>query len=224
MSMGKCALGLAGVVLLAGCSSGSAGPHDIVTAADRSRLAVMQADPVFDTAVAGGANQVIVGEQVDKGSYRRGYVLHTIYTKSTPGIVRPPAVQAFVRGVLQGMQSRGWVLYWAQCQGGSEPAGWANTVLAYRISDGVSYWAFLQSVVSQRTPDNTSGTSYDYMSFVNATLIAPEAAEPGNLFPDHPPAVPLASICASQPVLNQQPIFQGTYIDVAADNGHSGQR
>jgi hypothetical protein len=218
------AAAVAAAILLAGCEVDPLSPQNVVTATDRHRLAVMRDDPIYKTTVAGSVYNV-VGELWAKDSWRRGFMIATIYQRTSPtDTMSPLPVQAFVRQLLTGMQSRGWVVYYSACTfqsvNASTPPGvfdgpteWTNTVYAYRIYQGVSYWADLTTDVNSTTdPQVPKGFASD----VQVSMTVPAASEPANLFPDHPAAIPVGSICAAQTGQLKAAVTQGRSIRVAA--------
>jgi hypothetical protein len=216
------AAAVAAAILLAGCEVDPFSPQNVVTATDRHRLAVMRDDPIYKTTVPGSVYSV-VGELWSKDSWRRGFMIATIYQHSSPtDTMSPLPVQAFVRQVLTGMQSRGWIPYYSACTFQSlygdtapgvldGPTAWTNTVYAYRIYQGVSYWA---SLYTEANTNADSGTGFQ--SDVRVSITVPAASEPANLFPDHPPAIPVGSICAAATAQPKAPVTQGRPIRVAA--------
>jgi hypothetical protein len=219
------AAALAAAIALAGCEVDPLSPQNVVTATDRHRLAVMRDDPVYQTTVPGSVYYV-PGELWAKDSWRRGFMIATIYQHSSPtGTMSPLPVQAYVRRLLTGMRSRGWIPYYSACTfqsvDASAPAGgapdgptaWTNTVYAYRIYQGVSYWADIAAEVNDTTdPQVPKGFASD----VRVSMTVPAASEPANLFPDHPAAMPVGSICAAAASQLKAPVTQGTPIRVAA--------
>jgi hypothetical protein len=209
-------------VLLAGCEVDPLSPQNVVTATDRHRLAVMRDDPIYRTTVP-GSGYYLVGELWSKNSWRRGFVIATIYQRTSPtDTMSPLPVQAFVRQLLTGMQSRGWIPYYSACTFQSlygdtapgvfdGPTEWTNTVYAYRIYHGVSYWASLH------TEANAGADSgHGFQSDVRVSMTVPAASEPANLFPDHPAALPVGSMCAAQTGQLKAAVTQGKPITVAA--------
>jgi hypothetical protein len=217
------AAAVAAAILLAGCEVDPLSPQNVVTATDRHRLAVMRDDPVYKTTVPGSVYYV-AGELWAKDSWRRGEMTATIYQRSSPtDTMSPLPVQAFMRQLLPGLQSRGWVIYYAGCTFQSVnattppgvfdgPTEWKNTVYAYRIYQGVSYWADIATDVNGASQQARTGFASD----VSVTMFVPAASEPANLFPDHPAAIPAGSICAAQTGQLKAPVTQGKPITVAA--------
>jgi hypothetical protein len=213
---------VSGAILLAGCEVDPLSPQNVVTATDRHRLAVMRDDPIYKATVPGSVYDV-VGELWSKDSWRRGFMIATIYQRSSPtDTMSPLPVQAFVRQLLTGMQSRRWIPYYSACTFQSlygdtapgvfdGPTEWTNTVYAYRIYQGVSYWASLH------TEANAGADSgHGFQSDVRVSMTVPAASEPANLFPDHPAAIPVGSICAAQTGQLKAAVTQGRPITVAA--------
>jgi hypothetical protein len=208
--------------MLAGCEVNPLGPHDVTTATDRQRLAIMRADPIFKTTVPGTADYT-VGQLWGVDSWRRGEVLAEIYRLTSPAdTMSPLPVQAFVRDLITGMQSRGWVIYYARCnfdslEPGVQPgvlAGaiwWYNTVYAYRIYQGTSYWV-------QITTNANASDGPDFESDVQADMIVPAASERANLFSDHPAGIPAGSVCAAQPGQLSAAVTQGRLIVVGPES------
>jgi hypothetical protein len=223
VGMGKVvAAAVAAAILLAGCQVDPLSPQNVVTATDRHRLAVMRDDPIYKTTVPGSVYDV-VGQLWSKDSWRRGFMIATIYQHSSPtDSMSPLPVQAFVRQLLTGMQSRGWIPYYSACTFQSlygdttpgvfdGPTEWTNTVYAYRIYQSVSYWASLH------TEANAGADSgHGFQSDVRVSMTVPAASEPANLFPDHPAAIPVGSMCAAQAGQLERAVTQGRAITVAA--------
>jgi hypothetical protein len=216
------AAAVAAAILLAGCEVDPLSPQNVVTATDRHRLSVMRDDPIYKTTVP-GSGYYVVGELWSKDSWRRGFTIATIYQRSAPtDSMSPLPVQDFVRQLLTGMQSRGWIPYYSACTfqsvnastpPGGGPTEWTNTVYAYRIYQGVSYWADIATDVNSTTdPQVTKGFASD----VRVTMTVPAASEPANLFPDHPAAIPAGTICAAQASQLKAAVTQGRPIKVAA--------
>jgi hypothetical protein len=214
----------AAAILVAGCEVDPFSPQNVVTATDRHRLAVMRDDPIYKTTVPGSVYDV-VGELWAKDSWRRGFMIATIYQRSSPtDTMSPLPVQAFVRQLLTGMQSRGWIPYYSACTFqslyGDTPPGvfdgatdWTNTVYAYRIYQGVSYWADITTDANTTTdPQVPKGFASD----VQVSMTVPAASEPANLFPDHPAAIPVGSMCAAAAGQLKAPVRQGRPIRVVA--------
>jgi hypothetical protein len=218
------AAAVAAAVLLTGCEVDPFSPQNVVTATDRHRLAVMRDDPIYQTTVPGSVYYV-VGELWAKDSWRRGFMIATIYQRSSPtDTMSPLPVQAFTRQLLTGMQSRGWIPYHSACTFESlyadtapgvfdGPTEWTNTVYAYRIYQGVSYWADITTDANTTTdPQVPKG----FASEVQVSMTVPAASEPANLFPDHPAAIPVGSMCAAATSQLKAPVTQGKPIAVAA--------
>jgi len=218
------AAAVAAAILLAGCEVDPLSPQNVVTATDRHRLVVMRDDPVYKTTVPGSVYDV-VGELWAKDSWRRGFMIATIYQRSSPtDTMSPLPVQAFVRQLLAEMQSRGWIPYYSACTFESlygvttpgvfdGPTEWTNTVYAYRIYQGVSYWADITTDANSTTdPQVRKGFASD----VQVSMTVPAASEPANLFADHPAAIPVGSICAAQTGRLKAAVTQGKPITVAA--------
>jgi hypothetical protein len=213
---------LAAAILLAGCEVDPLSPQNVVTATDRHRLAVMRDDPIYRTTVPGSVYDV-VGELWSKDSWRRGFMIATIYQHSSPtDSMSPLPVQAFVRQLLTGMQSRGWIPYYSACTFQSlyadtapgvfdGPTEWTNTVYAYRIYHSVSYWASLHTEANA-----AADSGHGFQSDVRVSMTVPAASEPANLFPDHPAAIPVGSMCAAQAGQLERAVTQGQPITVAA--------
>jgi hypothetical protein len=205
-------------ITAAGCTN-LLGPRDVITAADRHRLAVMRADPIFRTTVPGTGDYSLAGELWSPGSWRRGEVLAEIYRQlSSTGTLSPLPVQAFARNLITGMQARGWKAYYASCNvqsfdGGTPavtggPATWTDIVYAYRIYQGVSYWASLWIDIN-----DSDGPGFE--SDVQATMLVPAASEPANLFPDRPAGIPVSQLCAARSSQLTAPVAQGSPIAVS---------
>jgi hypothetical protein len=185
----------------------------------------MRSDPVFRTAVHGSA-YFTVGQTWGIDSWRRGQAGATIYQQSSPAdTMSPLPVQAFVRSLITGMQSRGWVVYYASCTFESltaqtapgvldGPAWWYNTLYAYRIYQGTSYWA---SILTNANEHNGPG----YTSDASVIMIVPAAGEQANLFPDHPAGIPAGSVCAAQPGRLAAAATQGPPITVSPESDHA---
>ncbi len=214
---------MAAVLILGGCENVLLGPHDVITAADRHRLAVMRGDVVFKSAVPGSEFSV-VGEMWDKSNWRRGQMYATIYqTLSPTATMSPLPVQAFTGELLAGMEHRGWVVYYSACTFQSVyadtppgeadgPTQWTNTVYAYRIYQGVSYWADTRAIINDR---GDAQVRTGFASDVMVIMIAPEGSEPtSDLFADHPAALPLGSVCAAQAGEPPAPVAKGRPITV----------
>lgn len=211
----------AAAVILTGCDANPLG-HPVTTATDRQRLAVMRSDPVFRTTVRGTA-YVAVGQTWGPESWRRGQVAATIYQQSSPAdTMSPLPVQAFVRSLITGMRSRGWVIYYAACTFESltaqtppgvldGPTWWYNTLYGYRIYRGASYWA---SILTNANERNGSG----YTSDVKAIMIVPAASEQANLFRDHPVGLAAGAVCAARPARLATPVTQGPPIRVSPES------
>jgi hypothetical protein len=217
------AVAVVAAIVLAGCEVDPLSPQNVVTATDRHRLAVMRDDPIYKTTVPGSVYDV-VGELWAKDSWRRGEMTATIYQRTSPtDTMSPLPAQAFTHLLLTGMQSRGWVIYYAGCSfqsvSASTPPGvfdgpteWTNTVYAYRIYQGVSYWADIATDVNGPSQQTRTGFASD----VSVSMFVPAAGEPANLFPDHPAAIPVGSICAAATGQLKAPVTQGRPIKVAA--------
>lgn len=209
-------------VILAGCDANPLGPHNVTTATDRQRLAVMRSDPAFRTTVPGTA-YFAVGQTWGPDSWRRGQVAATIYQRSSPAdTMSPLPVQAFVRSLIGRLQSRGWVIYYAACTFVSltaqtppgvldGPTWWYSTLYGYRIYRGVSYWA---SILTNANERNGPG----YTSDVKAIMIVPAASERANLFRDHPAGLPASAVCAARPAQLTTPVTQGPPIRVSPES------
>jgi hypothetical protein len=217
------AAALAAVVVLSGCAN-LLGPHNVITATDRHRLAVMEADPIFRTQVP-GTSYTLVGETWGPYSWRRGQVTAEIYLEhSRTDTMSPLPVQAFMRDLIAGMQARGWAVYYSDCNFDSLSAGtppgvldgptwWYDTVYAYRVYQGVSYWASLTV-----NANATDGPVFE--SDVEVTLLVPAASEQANLFPDHPAGMPISSVCAAATSQLTAAVTQGSPITVAPQSDH----
>lgn len=174
----------------------------------------MRADPVFAT-IAAKTLRDYPGYQVSSSKWVRGYVNATVYQRdSSSGTMSPLPYQAVVRQILAGMQSRGWTIYFAGCKpppGQFTATEWDEQVFAYRIYQGTSYWADVGVDVN-----DDFGLKTGYSSDVAVAMLAPAATEPAaDLFPDHPAALPLTSVCAAQPSVPQRIMQQGPDIAVS---------
>jgi hypothetical protein len=223
VAIGKLSAAVAAVAMvLAGCTADPFSARNVITATDRHRLTVMKDDPAFGTAVP-GTRYDVTGELESHDNWRRGQANATIYQVTSPtDTLSPLPVQAFVRRLLTGMRSRGWVIYYATCNFDSlkpgippgvldGPTEWYDHVYAYRIDHGVSYWA---DIATDANTNDDPFVHTGYATDITLQMIVPAASEPANLFPDRPAGLPIGSVCAASASSPVKPLTEGRAIIV----------
>ena len=192
------------LVTLAACAA-TPPPTDVVSDTDRQRAATLSHDRLL---VRAAEAPVIVPGMLrsTKLGWNRTEVRARIaqLSKMSGPAVRPGAVEGELADALATMRSEGWLVYFAMCMAPPKatatgqapppvriPAGiardwaWQSIALAYRIDNGVSYYAQITTEFNDRTGDG----------WIDLVLRAPESHDPSNLFPDAPKPLAAKATC-----------------------------
>ena len=204
---------LLGVVVLVGLVAGCGGtpppPTDVTSDVDRQRAAILSADPVLKLAVAPPVVHPGVVHS-DKLGWDRTEVTAPLY--QTVGGSGPTAaeVEREVTEATAALRAGGWKIHWEMCLPPPESdlngmvteepipvpiaraEGYEWLAGAYKISNGVSYWALVIGVLG------------DGDAFVQILLRAPNARDDANLFRPEPDAVATDKTCAEDGVIGEQ--------------------
>jgi hypothetical protein len=217
-------------LLLAGCPGPirGASTDDV----DRARAARLRAEPILADAV--GPVRVTPGRVLSEElGWDRSEVRATVYSRSagsasaatppaglspaaTPPagaaseILAPADAETTLAGMVTGLRQRGWTVLWVSCTPPAGPTGrpddtWRWQTYAYRVDDGVSYWASLLGNVQR-----------DGAGYISVALRAPHHRDPANLFTDAPAGVRPGDTCIERPGLAETAEQDGVPIELSS--------
>jgi hypothetical protein len=204
-------------LVFAGCQAESA-------SADQERLRVMQAEPVLKNAI--GDPIAVAGFAEGSLPARRGYIQATVFDQNTPN--GPATAQQQTGAAMQALRSSGWTVYFAACEPPLKPGDpapprdlvgpfpseewWAFGAHAYKIKDGVSYYA---AVNGNGRLNGSAKVSLD--------LRAPNSREAtSDLFADRPAAIAAGTSCIEAVDPPAQPSRVGLAAELDESAGGSG--
>jgi hypothetical protein len=213
---------LAALAVLA-LATGCPGPASEPTSVDEKRLAVAKSEPLLARDKQPSAR---AGFQTSKKvPAHRGSVDANLIdeTAADPDATARARSAEFV----QQLRAAGWTVYLTACippraQGSPAPDkddvppvqyadGWAFVAHAYKVVDGVSYFAAIDG----------HGSAGNKRVRVNLRLLVPQSTEPkADLFPDRPPPVAATTSCLDTAAPPAQRIVDGQAIEVDSDGPH----
>ncbi|MGV9303796.1 hypothetical protein ACWDLG_10525 [Nonomuraea sp. NPDC003727] len=192
-------------VLLSGCMAPSA-----TTQTDQDRITVMRSQPFAGEAISKPSTRVAF-QNSDRLRATRGQVA-VVLTDQATGAPAEDARQWAVKGMRK-LRDSGWTVYATAClpprksddpdppQDGVWDA-WSFVAYAYKIVDGVSYFATADGV--GQLPGRVK---------MSIEMRAPSSREPASdLFPDRPPPLPVGTSCVETGGLPAKKVTNGRMV------------
>ncbi|GIH06833.1 hypothetical protein Rhe02_49000 [Rhizocola hellebori] len=192
--------------------------------ADQERLRVMQSEPLLSNAI--GAPVAVAGFTEGSLPPRRGRVQAKLFEQNANDA--PTTAQLKTLDAMKALRDNGWTVYFVACQPPLKPGDpvpprdligpfpseewWAFGAYAYKIKDGVSYYAAA----------NGNGRLKGSAA-VDLDLRAPSSKEAGSdLFADRPPALAPGASCLEANGLPAQAAKAGVALELDESAGGTG--
>jgi hypothetical protein len=212
------------VVVLVACLAAAGCDDAASSSTDQERLQVMMSEPLLKNSI--GAPAGVAGFTEGSLPPRRGRVQAKLFEQNTNDAPATAQIKTFES--MKVLRYTGWTVYFVACLPPLKPGDpvppkdligpfpseewWAFGAYAYKIKDGVSYWAAV----------NGHGRLKGSVT-VDIDLRAPSSGETSSdRFGDRPPAIAENSSCLEANGLPAQPARSGVAVELDESAGGTG--